>query len=50
MGFSSPRPVAAALVGVSLFALASLTTSAAVRPTKLEYQVATLPNGLTVVL
>src|SRR3954468_24234312 len=50
MGFSSPRPVAAAIAGILLFTLAGLTSSAAVRPTKLEYQVATLPNGLTVVL
>ena len=50
MGFVSPRPAVAALFGASLFALATLTSSAAVRPTPLEYQLATLPNGLTVVL
>ena len=50
MGFVSPRPAAAAIVGVSLFALASLTSSAAVRPNKIDYQLTALPNGLTVVL
>src|SRR3990167_3644031 len=30
--------------------LASINPSAAVRPPKLQYQIATLPNGLTVVL
>jgi zinc protease len=53
MRFSFPRPVAAALIAVSavsVIALASLTIAAASRPTKLEYQLATLPNGLTVVL
>ena len=49
MGLLTPRPVAAAL-GVGLFALASLTSSAAIRPNKIDYQLAALPNGLTVVL
>jgi zinc protease len=38
MGLLSPRPAVAALVGVALFALASLTPSAAIRPNKIEYQ------------
>ncbi len=50
MGVRSSRSAAALLATVSLFALASLTPSAAIRPTKLAYQLATLPNGLTVVL
>ncbi|MDO8631034.1 MAG: insulinase family protein, partial [Phycisphaerales bacterium] len=50
MGFLSPRSAAAVLLTVSLFALAGLTSSAASRPTRLDYQLATLPNGLTVVL
>jgi zinc protease len=50
MGCLSPRPVAAALLGLSLFALAGGTPSAAIRPNKIDYQLATLPNGLTVVL
>ena len=50
MALSSRRPVAAVLLGATVVALASLTSSAAVRPPRLEYQIATLPNGLTVVL
>jgi zinc protease len=50
MAFSSLRPVAAAVLGAGVIALASLTVSAAVRPPKLEYQITTLPNGLTVIL
>ena len=45
-----PRPVtAAALAGAFVFA-ASGTPAAASRPPKLQYQITTLPNGLTVVL
>jgi zinc protease len=40
---------AVALVG-AVVALATQTSSAAVRPPKLQYQMSTLPNGLTVVL
>jgi zinc protease len=43
------RPVAP-LALVAILTLATVTPSAAVRPPKLEYQMATLPNGLTVVL
>ena len=50
MGFLSPRSVAAFLLTVSLFALAGLSSSAAIRPIRLDYQLATLPNGLKVVL
>jgi zinc protease len=50
MRLSPARSVIAALVGVSLAALAGLRLSAAVSPNKLQYQIATLPNGLTVVL
>jgi zinc protease len=38
------------LVVVVLLAATSFTTSAAVRPPKLQYDVSTLPNGLTLVL
>jgi len=44
------RLAAASALGGALIALATQTSSAAVRPTKLEYQMSTLPNGLTVVL
>jgi zinc protease len=50
MAVSSLRPVAAALIALGVFALTGVSPSAAVRPPKLEYQMATLPNGLTVVL
>jgi len=42
--------VARSLVVAVLLAAASLTTSAAVRPPKLQYDISTLPNGLTLVL
>src|SRR5947209_18767924 len=38
------------VVAVTCVALAGLTVSAAVRPPKLQYEITTLPNGLTVVL
>jgi zinc protease len=44
------RRAVAPLALVAAVALAAVTPSAAVRPPKLEYQMATLPNGLTVVL
>ena len=50
MAFQSLRPVAAAVLGGCVVAFSGLHPSAAVRPPKLEYQMATLPNGLTVVL
>jgi predicted Zn-dependent peptidase len=48
MAFRAPRAVAAVLVGAVVCVSAGAT--AAVRPPKLDYQIATLPNGLTVVL
>jgi zinc protease len=50
MALLSRRPVAAVVLSAALVALAGLDPSAAIRPPKLEYQIATLPNGLTVVL
>ena len=38
------------LLAAAVVALALSTPSAAVRPPKLQYQMATLPNGLTIVL
>jgi zinc protease len=46
----SPRRQVAAVLCASFVVLCSLSSSAANRPPKLEYHVATLPNGLTVVL
>src|SRR6266536_180914 len=46
MNVRSARPLVAAIV----IAAASLTTSAAVRPPKLQYDISALPNGLTLVL
>src|SRR5438034_4934760 len=39
----------AAMVGVATL-ITGLTLSAAVRPPKLQYEITTLPNGLTIVL
>ncbi len=50
MASSSLRPRAAVLLAAGIVAIASLTPSAAIPPPKLQYQLATLPNGLTVVL
>jgi len=44
------RRFAAAAVAAGAVAVAVATVTAAVRPPKLDYQIATLPNGLTVVL
>jgi zinc protease len=44
------RRLVAAAAAASVVAAASVALSAAVRPPKLQYQIATLPNGLTVVL
>src|ERR1700686_2674293 len=44
------RTVAAPVVAAAVVLLSSFTPSAAVRPTKLQYDISTLPNGLTVVL
>src|SRR5256885_2658527 len=44
------RAVAAIALGALLVCAGDIATSAASRPTKLQYQVSTLPNGLTVVL
>src|SRR5712671_7934601 len=38
------------LVAAVIVAAASLTPSAAVRPPKLQYDISTLPNGLTLIL
>jgi zinc protease len=38
------------LIAVLLVAVTTLTSSAAVRPPKLQYEMLTLPNGLTIVL
>src|SRR6266446_3317005 len=43
------RPVGATLLACA-FLLASAILSAAVRPPRLQYEIATLPNGLTIVL
>ena len=45
-----PRLLAAALVAGGVIYTATLLVSAASRPPKLQYQITTLPNGLTVVL
>ena len=44
------RPVAAISLAVGLIYAATQTSSAAVRPPKLNYEITTLPNGLTVVM
>jgi len=44
------RRLSAVAVAAGAVALAVATATAAVRPPKLEYQISTLPNGLTVVL
>ena len=43
------RPVVSLLLAAALVALARTAPSAAVRPPKLQYEMTTLPNGLTVV-
>jgi len=50
MGLWSRRSVTALFLTFTLAALAGLNPSAAVRPTRLDYRLETLPNGLTVVL
>jgi zinc protease len=45
-----PRVLAAALLAGGMMTAATEGTSAASRPPKLQYQISTLPNGLTVVL
>src|SRR6266581_5123767 len=44
------RRLSAVAVAAGACAVAAATLSAAVRPPKLQYQISTLPNGLTVVL
>jgi zinc protease len=44
------RIIVSVVVATAILDLTRLTTSAAVRPAKLQYEMATLPNGLTVVL
>src|SRR5213080_4469522 len=46
----SARPIAAAVAAALLVMAAATSPSAAVRPPKLQYEITTLPNGLTVVL
>jgi len=46
----SVRPIAAAVAAALLVMAAATSPSAAVRPPKLQYEITTLPNGLTVVL
>ena len=50
MAFRNFRPVASVLLALSMLGIAGSTPFAAVRPPKLQYQMTTLPNGLTVVL
>jgi len=50
MKVPSARPIAAALAAALLIMAAATSPSAAVRPPKLQYEITTLPNGLTVVL
>jgi zinc protease len=50
MKVPSARPIAAALTAALLIMAAATSPSAAVRPPKLQYEITTLPNGLTVVL
>jgi hypothetical protein len=38
------------IIAIGLFSVSTSGVSAAVRPPKLQYQITTLPNGLTVVL
>jgi zinc protease len=44
------RPIVALALAAGVVYAASQTSSAAVRPPKLQYQTTTLPNGLTVIL
>src|SRR5256884_5487809 len=44
------RTLAAATLAAAIVTLATFTSSAAVRPPKLDYDISTLANGLTVVL
>jgi len=44
------RPVAALLLAAGIVYAATQPSSAAVRPPKLQYEITTLPNGLTLVL
>src|SRR4051794_13441709 len=44
------RTLARAVIAAILPAFATLTSSAAVRPPKLQYEITSLPNGLTLVL
>src|SRR5712691_8108133 len=45
-----PRSLAAATLALGLISAATDRSSAAVRPPKLQYEITTLPNGLTLVL
>jgi zinc protease len=50
MGSRLFRPFLCIVLAIAALYGASVALSAAVRPPKLEYQIATLPNGLTVVM
>src|SRR2546422_4112293 len=50
MNASSSRAIAAVSLLAAMLLAASQRPSAAVRPPKLQYQMSTLPNGLTVIL
>src|SRR5262249_40841999 len=50
MRFTGHRALATALLAAGVVAAATQPSSAAVRPPKLQYEMLTLPNGLTLVL
>jgi zinc protease len=50
MKVGAPRSLAVASLVAALIGAATQTSSAAVRPPKLQYEITTLPNGLTLVL
>src|SRR5262245_49167949 len=50
MRFTGHRALATALLAAEVVAAATQPSSAAVRPPKLQYEILTLPNGLTLVL
>ena len=50
MKFSTNRRAAGAAIACAVVGAAVSQPAAAVRPPKLQYQISTLPNGLTVVL
>ena len=50
MKMRAVRPVAALVLAAGIVYAATQPSSAAVRPPKLQYEITTLPNGLTLVL